>query len=483
MMSAATPVINAPTTGTRVYAQPTPVEIDLSCRKALMVLFSHSIFWLVVSLLLSVLASIKLHGPGMFASMPGLTYGRVSAAASASFLYGFASQAGIAIALWLLCRLGRTFLVFGGGAVVGGLLWNFGVLVGVLGIFYGNTTGYERFELPLYTAPILFVAYAILGVSGLLTYHARTEQETYPSTWFILAAFFVFPWVYSTAALLLGPLAVRGPLQPVIATWYGNNFVAMWLAPLALAVLFYFASKLSQQPLYSYGAAVFGFWGYVLTAHASGFQNQHIVPNWLPTLSSAINLFLMPVVILAIAFNWFKTWSGHGAKAKEKAIESKYIAFSAYSFVAAGIVTAIASLRNVDYVVGFTIFQFGLGQLVLYAFITMAFLGGIIHIVPRLTEIDWPLTRFTRLHFTLSAAGIALGVVALLFGGFIQGSLLNDPQVAPLKTIRRAIPFIGISTLGLLLFFAAQMLLLANFSAMFKACCYACCGMGKEVKR
>lgn len=482
-MSAASTVTNAPTTAARVYAQPTPVEIDLSCRKALLVLFTHSIFWLVIGLLLSVIASIKLHGPGMLASMPGLTYGRVSAAASASYLYGFASQAGLAIALWLLCRLGRTFLVFGGGVVVGALVWNLGVLLGVLGIFYGNTTGFDRFEMPLYTAPILFVAYAIIGISGLLTYHTRTEKDSYPSTWFILAAFFVFPWVYSTAALLLGPFAVRGPMQPIVATWYGNNFIAMWLAPLALAVLFYFASKLSQQPLYSYGIALFGFWGYVFLAHATGFQNLHVAPNWMPTLSAAINIFIMPLIILAIAYNLYKTWAGHGTKVKEKSVESKYIAFAMAGFLAAGAVTALASFRKIEYLVGFTVFQIGLAQLVVFAFISMAFFGAMVHILPRLTDIDWPLPKFTRLHFTLSAAGIALGVIALLVGGFVHGNMLQNTEVSAVKAIRRTIPFIGINTLGLILFLAAQVLFLANFGAMLKACCAGCCGIGREANR
>jgi cytochrome c oxidase cbb3-type subunit I len=484
MMSAATTApATAPNTGTQVYAQPSPMEIDLSCRKALMLLFTHSIFWLVFGLLLSVIASIKLHGPGMFASMPGLTYGRVSAAASSSYLYGFASQAGIAIALWLLCRLGRTFLVFSGGIIVGALLWNFGVLVGVLGIFYGNTTGFDRFEMPLYIAPVLFVAYALMGISGLLTYHTRTESDTYPSTWYILAAFFVFPWIYSTAALLLGPYAVRGPMQPIVATWFGNNFIAMWLAPLALAVLFYFASKLSQQPLFSYGTAVFGFWGYVLLAHASGFQNLHVAPNWMPALSTVINLFLMPIVVLAITYNLYKTWSGHGTKLKEKSPEAKYIAFAALSFVVAGAVTALSSIRKIEYIVGYTVFQFGLAQLVIFGFIGMAFFGAMVHILPRLTEIDWPITKFTRMHYSASVLGIGLGVVALLIGGFIHGNMLNDTKVSSIQAIRRTIPFIGISTLGLIIFLAAQVLLLANFAAMVKACCAGCCGIGKEANR
>lgn len=478
-MSAASTTIQAPATQAVVYAQPTPIEIDRSVRAAGLFLFAHAIFWLVISSLLAVIASVKLHGPGMFASMPGLSYGRIASAASATFLYGFASQAAMGVALWLLARLGRTLLQFGGGAIVGGIFWNLGVLVGTFGIFYGAGTGYDRFEFPIQITPILFIGYALVGISGLVTYHTRSDRDTYPSVWFILAALFAFPWVYSIATLLLGEYAVRGPMTPIVAIWFGNNFITMWLAPVALGVIFYLVAKLSGQALHSYGMAAFAFWGYVFLAHATGFQSLHSVPGWLPALSTVINTFLMPIVILALVWNWVKTWSGHGAKAKERAAESKYVFVSMVAFTAAGILLALLSFFW-DSLLGFSIFQLGLGQLVTHGFIAMALFAGITHIVPRLTDIDWPVAKFTSMHYSLTVVGIGLSVLALVLGGFIHGGNLNNPQVSSVQVIKKAIPFIGMSTLGLVIFLGAQVLLLGNLAAMLRVCC---CTTRKEVAR
>ena len=73
-------------------------------------------------------------------------------------------------------------------------------------------THFPAYEMPPWTTLIFVVAFLILGLSGLLTFVARTERELYPSAWFLLAAFFVFPWISAVAYLLLG----RYPIRPVL---------------------------------------------------------------------------------------------------------------------------------------------------------------------------------------------------------------------------------------------------------------------------
>ena len=119
----------------------------------------------------------------------------------------------------------------------------------------------------------------------------------------------------------------------------------------------------------------------------------------------------------------------------------------------------------------------------LYAFIGMTFFAAIYHIVPRLTEIDWPSSRAATIHFGLSVAGIVLVTAALLFGGWVQGNGINS-TVPFVDVARRVVPFIGINTIGLLCLLVAQVALLYNLATMMKACCAGCCGIGvKEVAR
>ena len=62
--------------------------------------------WLAVGTAGLMVAAVKLHAPGMLSQWPALTYGRLYPAAMNCLLYGFAAQAGGAIALWMLSRLG-----------------------------------------------------------------------------------------------------------------------------------------------------------------------------------------------------------------------------------------------------------------------------------------------------------------------------------------------------------------------------------------
>jgi len=119
-----------------------------------------------------------------------------------------------------------------------------------------------------------------------------------------------------------------------------------------------------------------------------------------------------------------------------------------------------------------------------YAFLGMAFFAAMYHIVPRLTEIDWPSARLSKVHFGLSAAGIIVVTLALLLGGFVQGNGINTPSVPFVDVARRVVPFIGIHSIGLILLLIAQCALLFNLATMIKGCCAGCCGIGaKEVAR
>ena len=194
--------------------------IDASSRWPLLVLFGHALFWLVLSTVISLVVAIKFHKGDFLADSAWLTLGRLRPAATHTFLYGFASQASIGVALWLLCRLGGVRFLYIWPAVVAGKLWNFAVLVGFVAILMGKSTGFEWLEMPRYAAGLLFVAYLILGLTAAGTFASRRSRELYPSQWFILAGLFCFPWIFSasTSLLLLDP--VRGTLQAAVSAWH-----------------------------------------------------------------------------------------------------------------------------------------------------------------------------------------------------------------------------------------------------------------------
>ena len=70
---------------------------------------------------------------------------------------------------------------------------------------------------------ILFFAYLLLALWAMMNFAARRERALYPSHWFLVAALFWFPWIYSTANLFLVAWPVRGVVQAVIGWWFAEQ--------------------------------------------------------------------------------------------------------------------------------------------------------------------------------------------------------------------------------------------------------------------
>src|SRR2546425_1604425 len=316
-------------------------DIDASCRNPVVFLFAKAAGWLVLGSVFGFIATLKFHKPDLLADSAWLTYGRVQPAAMNSFLYGFAFQAALGAALWIICRLGRTTLVQPGIAVVGAMIWNLGVAIGVVGILAGDSTGYEWLEMPRYASPILFTAYAIIGVCALLTFHHRREPTLYVSQWFLLAALFWFPWIYSTANLLLVFFPARGVLQAVVDWWYIGNLSQIWFGFIGLAAIFYFLPELTGRPLYSNYLAILAFWTLALFGGWCGLHYGAPLPAWMPSLSTVFTV-LTVIPLIAVAINLNKTFSGAAAELKQSP-PLRFVVFGALAYLLAGALTILSA--------------------------------------------------------------------------------------------------------------------------------------------
>ena len=172
-------------------------EIDASCRAPVLLLFLGAAIWLLIGSVLGMMATLKFHQPNLLADNPWFTYGRVHPAHLNALIYGFAIPAGLGVLLWLFCHLGRSKLALTPVIIAGALIWNLGVVSGIVGILYGESTGFEWLEMPRYASTMLFYGYLAIGLGAMFTFHQRRTRELYISQWFLLAAVFWFPWVYS----------------------------------------------------------------------------------------------------------------------------------------------------------------------------------------------------------------------------------------------------------------------------------------------
>lgn len=441
-------------------------EIDASCRAPVLLLFICGLVWLLIGLGLMLLASIKLHAPAFLADSPWLTLGRIRPAGVNALLYGFACPTALGVLLWMLSRLSGQRLVFPGAAFIGALFWNLGVKLGVFGILIGASTGFEWLEMPRHASPILFCACALIGLAAVATFATRREKTLYVSTWYLLAALFWFPWIYSAANLLLVFWPVRGAVQVVVNAWFTGSLLGLWLGPVALAAIFYFLPKLLRRPLHDWWLAAYGFWTLAVFAPWTGVARLAggPVPAWLPSLGIAATALLI-VPLVCCGLNWHRTVCGAYAQAWAEPT-LRFILFSAGACLVSGGLGILLAFRSVAVLTRFTYAETAVTWLAVLGFVGLALLGGVHDLVPRLTRLGWPSSRRARFHFWGSAAGVTLVFAALFVGGLVQGDKLNDPSVPFVAVSRATVPFVGLATLGWLTLLAAQVSLCCNLAVL-----------------
>ena len=440
-----------------------PDVIDASCRLPLVVLFLSAAVWLLTASAFGLIASIKFHAPGFLADSAWLTYGRVRPAAVNAMLYGFCLQAGLGVALWMLARLGRTTLAAPWMVIVGALCWNLGVAAGVVGILGGGSTGFENLEMPAYAAALVFLGYLMMVFWGVLTFHQRRERQLYVSQWFLFAALFWFPWIYSTANLVLQGFGARGMAQAVIAWWYSDNLLVVWLALVGLAAIFYFVPKLLNRELHSRYLALMAFWMVILFASWGGIPASAPVPAWMPTLS-VVTTVLGVITVIAVFVNVFRTTGGKCLMRMSNP-SLKFIGAGLASFVVVGLASAVTALPAVNQVTQFTWFTIGKGLLNFYGFFAMVIFGAIYYIVPQLMGQEFPFPKLVRAHFFTASLGVLLFAVPLAVGGITQGLKLQHADIFA-DIAKGTLPFLRASTVGDLLMALGHVMFLVNLGGL-----------------
>jgi cytochrome c oxidase cbb3-type subunit 1 len=453
-------------------APPVPAtEIDASCRIPLLLLFVSAAAWLVVGSLFALIATLKFHKPDFLADCAWLTYGRVHPAHLNAFIYGFAVQAGLGVLLWLFCHLGRTRLAFPTAVILGTKVWNLGVTLGIGGILYGESTGYEWLEMPRYASVMLFFSYLLIGLAALRTFHERRTKEAHLSQWYLFAAVFWFPWIYSTANFLLVAKPVRGVVQAIIGSWYVANFTNIWLGMVGLGVAFYFIPLALNRSMHSRQLGLFGFWMLLCFGSWAAIATGSPLPAWVAAMCTVGGVLLV-VPVLSVAWNMQRTIGGNAA-AVTATTPMKFITFGIAAYVSGMLLTCATAIPQISLVTHFTWFEPALAQWLLYGFFAMTMFGAIYHILPRLLGAELS-SKMVKAHFWLAALGILFYALPLLLGGIQQGFAMNVGTRDFPEVMRLTFMPIRMSTIGDLAMALGHFVLLLNVLGLLVRLTRAC---------
>ena len=435
----------AAATETHTGGTPAIEHVQPTARHAGLYAFATAIAWLLLGSALGDLASLRFQLPDLWTSVAPLTFGRVRPAHLNTMIYGWASLSMLGTALWLVPRLVHVPLRWPLLALLGLLVWNFGLFIGVVGILFGLTDGLEWLEMHRYSAdPLLVIGGGLVGISVLRTVLETNVRHLYVSIWYIASAFVWFPIIFITGNWP----HLRGA-ESVAANWFfAHNALGFWLTAISLGGVYYFIPKILGRPIYSYQLSLLGFWAFAFFYALNGMH--HVIggpiPSWMIATSVVASL-MMVIPVAAVAVNHHLSMVGRfGALRYSPTLRFVVVGAIAYTAVSLqGVFTAVVKVNRVTHFTHWTIAHSHVGA---YAFVTLVMFGCAYYIVPRLVEREWPSPRLIAWHFWLVLSGIALYVIPLAIGGVRQGLALDNPDLPFRISVDVVRPYLLVRTIS-----------------------------------
>jgi cytochrome c oxidase cbb3-type subunit 1 len=411
-------------------------EVDASMRQPAMLFLVSAVFWLLAGSVFAIIAAIKSTNPDFLGLSEWLTFGRVRTAHLNAMIFGWGNNVIFAVAPWIMGRLCKARIRHTNILLAAGIFWNIAVTVGIFGILRGDMVGVEWLEMPAYITPLVIITYALIGVWVVIAFRWRQSEHVYVSQWYILAAFFWLPWLYTIAQIMLIFEPATGVVQSLTNWWFAHNVLGLWLTPIAIATAYYLIPKVLGRPIHSYYLSVVGFWALALFYNWAGVH--HLiggpVPAWVISAGTVASVMMViPVIVTGI--NHHLTVVGSHKEGWESPT-IRFVMFGAINYTVVSLFGSAMALRHVNEVTHFTHFTVGHAHHGVYAFFTMIMFGAVYYMMPRLLLREWRNPFLIRVHWWMCGLGILLMVISLQIGGWIQGLEMNalDADGVPVHT-------------------------------------------------
>jgi len=434
-------------------------DIDRSLRHPVMFFFTSATAWLVVSLLLGIISSAKVHSPGFMDWCSFFNVGVTWQAHMSTLIYGWGAQAAFGAMIWLMARLSRQQCTRPGIILVAGHFWNILVLIGTVVILAGNGSGVAWMYFPSAIWPALIVTYFTIGIWSVIAFRVRRGGHIYISQWYVIAALFWFPWVMISGYLFTQgcasdahPMTITGA-----SAWFRSALMFLFFTPVAIASQYYLAPKVSGRPVYSYSLALYGFWALAIVGPWAGMQRLFgaPIPIFLTYLGAgAAMLMVIPAIMVAV--NIIKTAKSN-KEAYKKSPALRFTVAGAWGLVIFTAIGALFALPPVLKSVQFSIGQYGLELTGLLTFFSMSMFGAIYFIVPRITNREWLSARLISQHYWLYIYGsLFITLFYTLMGGFQHGAVIENIDATQMEVLNRVQAYaVGLTT-GLVVIFIAS---------------------------
>jgi cytochrome c oxidase cbb3-type subunit 1 len=260
--------------------------------------------------------------------------------------------------------------------------------------------------------------------------------------------------------------------QSIVAAWFGQGVISLWLLPVALASAYYLLPKLSGRPAFHYEFAKHGFWTLVVLGAWTG--GRHLIgspaPAWVSSVAVvALYLLLFHYVIVALNLPAGLTgWKGP--------ITLRFVAFGLTAYVLSGLGDVVTANHGVAALLQHTYFSVAQGKLLFGGAFSFLMFAAVYEMGPRVVGSAWPSPGLIRTHFLAAVAGTLLSVLGLAIAGWSQGRAQAETAVNFTAVAAAAKPGLLIATAGDAVLLLAALLVFTHLVRLQCESCLAACG-------
>ena len=401
--------------------------------------FYFSMLWFPIFATFGFIMAIKFFVPTFLADTAWLTFGRIRPAHVNGLLFGFLSSGLIGIMYYVVPRLSNACLFKPKIGKLAAIVWNLGVIVGVLMILSGNTQAREYAEMPWIIDIAILITLILIGYNILGTILNRKEHKLYVSLWFYAGIVLWFPIVYFIGNVMWRPPtgALFGLTDAVINWFYGHNVLGLWFTPFAIALWYFFIPKMTKRPLYSVTLSYISF--FALAFFYTGVGGHHIlqtpIPEWLKTIAVSTSALMMFSVLtfgtnigMTIRGAWHKIFSD---------VPLRFIVFGFINYIFVSIQGTFQAFRDMNLYLHFSQWPVMHSHLSLYASMGIAIMGAMFYLVPRITG----KRLFSKKLMDVTWWITFMGFIVFMAGMMLAGLVANSGWYSHM-TIAQVLPFL-----------------------------------------
>ncbi|MDP2143383.1 MAG: cytochrome-c oxidase, cbb3-type subunit I [Gallionella sp.] len=410
--------------------QATPVKYDMEVVRWFTI---AAAIYAVVGTLIGVYVASELAWPFLNFDIAEITFGRLRPLHTNAVIFAFGGCALMATGFYMVQRTGSTKLWSNKLAWFTFWGWNLIIVLAVITLPLGMTSGKEYAELEWPIDILIAVVWLSFGLNHIMTVAIRKTSHIYVSNWFTMGMIIMITYLHVVNSMAI-PVSLTnsfsiytGVQDAMIQWWWGHNAVGFYLTGGFLGIMYYFVPKQVGKPVFSYRLSVLHFWaltfGYVwLGAHHLQYT---ALPDWTGSLGAAVSLAMI-IPSWGGAMNGMMTLSGAWDRLRTDyilrflVVALAFYAMSTFEGPVMSIKTVNALSHYTDWTVGH-VHSGALGWMAMVAY------GAMYHMVKKLWGVEKMYSEsLVNVHFWLATIGTVVYVVAMWVSGIMQGLMWRD---------------------------------------------------------